>query len=192
MTLPWVGHNYLYHANSIHALSKIGTLFKSRIIVALVDFALAFLYIQKMNHSLFAPVCAQALLTFVVWLFLMYSRVVTPLRLKIDPNVLSDESHPKAQILLKAGTHLSDNFENLFEIPILFYVASLTIAVTRLADVLYVKLLWAFVILRILHSLIHCTYNTITHRFATYFLSSLVVWVIWIRLAGQCWTRGFS
>ena len=136
-----------------------------------------------MVKAIFAPVCVQALLTFMVWLFLMFSRIVTPFRLKIDPAVLSDESNPKAQIILKTSTQISDHFENLFEIPVLFYVAATTIAITGVADELYVKLLWVFVIFRILHSLIHCTYNKITHRFAAYFISSFVIWVIWIRLA---------
>jgi len=40
-------------------------------------------------------------------------------------------------------------------------------------------------VFRVLHSLIHCTYNKIVHRFNAYLASSLVLWAMWIRIAIQ-------
>jgi hypothetical protein len=34
-----------------------------------------------------------------------------------------------------------------------------------------------------LHSLVHCTYNRVIHRFTAYLASSLVLMLMWIRLA---------
>jgi hypothetical protein len=46
-----------------------------------------------------------------------------------------------------------------------------------------VQLAWGFVVLRIVHSLIHCSYNNVNHRFAAYALSCLFLLFMWIRLA---------
>jgi hypothetical protein len=50
-------------------------------------------------------------------------------------------------------------------------------------DALLVQLAWGFVILRIVHSLIHCSYNRVMHRFIAYFISCLFLLFMWIRLA---------
>ena len=42
---------------------------------------------------------------------------------------------------------------------------------------------WAFVGFRFLHSLIHCTYNDVNHRFTAYLLSCLVLLFLWLRIA---------
>jgi hypothetical protein len=48
---------------------------------------------------------------------------------------------------------------------------------------LLVQLAWGFVVLRILHSVIHCSYNNVNHRFVAYALSCLFLLFMWIRLA---------
>jgi hypothetical protein len=58
-------------------------------------------------------------------------------------------------------------------------------AFTGVATGVFLALAWAFVVLRIVHSFIHCTYNRVMHRFTAYLLSSLVLWVIWVYLALQ-------
>jgi len=43
-------------------------------------------------------------------------------------------------------------------------------------------LAWAFVVLRVIHSIIHVTYNNPMHRFLVFLLSSSIVLVMWIQL----------
>ena len=86
---------------------------------------------------------------------------------------------------LKSAVNPSDNFENLFEMPVLFYVAALLIFVTGLTDPIYVFGAWAFVALRAIHSIVHCTYNKIMHRFYFYAASSIVLWLMWFRISYQ-------
>jgi len=135
------------------------------------------------SKAIFLPVCAQVCLTFAVWIWLYVTRLGTMKRKRIHPQVLADEK--RSQELLKDVVNPSDNFENLFELPVLFYVAALVIFVTGLTDDLYILGAWAFVVFRVLHSLIHCTYNKIVHRFNAYLASSLVLWAMWIRIAIQ-------
>ncbi len=133
------------------------------------------------NTMILMPLLAQGLLTIAVWFWMYWTRLRAIAREGIDPQRAA--TAVEASQLLKPIAGPSDNFVNLFEVPVLFYVAGLMLYVTGLADNLYLWLLWAFVVLRIIHSLIHCTYNRVTHRFAVYALSTLLLWVVWFRMA---------
>lgn len=129
------------------------------------------------------PVYAQVFLTGIVWVVLFYTRLGTLRRKRANPQVLATES--RSQEILQDVVNPSDNFENQFEMPVLFYVAALLLYVTNNVDQVFVTLAWGFVGLRIVHSFIHCTYNRIMHRFYSYALSSILIWVIWIRITLQ-------
>lgn len=135
------------------------------------------------NKEILVPVFVMVLLTMVVQLSLMRARVGAIKRARVNPQAIADaEGFDR---VMKGLENLSDHFENLFEMPVLFYIAAVLIAVMQLSDSFYVIAAWVFVIARVLHSLVHCTYNKVMHRFYAYFLSSMTVWVIWARLAYQ-------
>ena len=73
------------------------------------------------------------------------------------------------------------NYMNLFEAPVLFYVACLTLFVTGHVDAAAVAMAWVFVALRAVHSLVHLTYNNVMHRLAFFGLGNLVLMALWIR-----------
>jgi hypothetical protein len=123
----------------------------------------------------------QVLLTFSVWVYLFAWRIPEIKRKGIDPQRLSDRA--AAHELLPDSAAPSNNLKNLFELPVLFYVAVLLSLVLMIQDTLLVQLAWGFVVLRIIHSLIHCSYNNVNHRFAAYALSCLFLLFLWIRLA---------
>ena len=74
------------------------------------------------------------------------------------------------------------NFMNLLEVPLLFYVAALTAQQMGWSDPWMLRLAWLYVGMRILHSLVHLTYNRVLHRLAVFGLSNLVVVAMWWRL----------
>jgi hypothetical protein len=82
-----------------------------------------------------------------------------------------------------ADTRAADNYRNLFEAPVLFYLALVVAAFAGLATPLVLGLAWTYVALRVVHSWIHCTYNRVKHRFYAFALSTLVLVVLWIVLA---------
>ena len=49
-------------------------------------------------------------------------------------------------------------------------------------DVFMIALAWTFVISRIVHAVIHTTYNHVPHRFLVYLFGSIVVAVMWVLL----------
>ena len=120
-------------------------------------------------------------LTFVVWIYLYALRIPEIKRLGIDPDELQDraESHK----LLTVSGAASNNLKNLFEVPILFYLAVMIAMLLMIQDDLLVWLAWGFVILRVVHSAIHCSYNRVMHRFFAYLISCLFLMFMWIRLA---------
>ena len=136
------------------------------------------------NNSILLPVIGQVLLTFLVWLYMYYQRIGEMFKKGIDAQSLADGD--QATELLKAVVNSSDNFENLFEIPILFFVAMVIIHALNINDPVYMELSIAFVIFRALHSIIHCTYNRVMHRFTVYAISSVILWVIWFRVGIHC------
>ncbi len=83
------------------------------------------------------------------------------------------------------NTNAADNFKNLFEMPVLFYVFCLTIFVTQSVTLIFVGCTWLYVLLRVVHSVIHCTYSNVLHRFIVYALSSLVFFAMWLMFGVQ-------
>lgn len=132
------------------------------------------------SKEILLPICGQVLLTFVVFIWMYITRIGTLHRKKIPTQSLENEAY--AQEVLKDVVNPSDNFENLFEVPILFYTACLVIAAAGITDQAFVVSAWVYVALRAIHSLIHCSFNKIILRFIAYFLSTLVLMGIWIRI----------
>jgi len=132
-------------------------------------------------NPILLPLLTMVFLTFAVWVYLYALRIPEIKRLGIDPDDLQDraESHQ----LLKVSAAASNNLKNLFEVPILFYLAVMITMLLMIQDDLLVWLAWGFVILRVAHSAIHCSYNRVMHRFTVYLISCLFLMFMWIRLA---------
>lgn len=77
---------------------------------------------------------------------------------------------------------VSQNFDNLLELPILFYVASIFIYVIQQTDFVFLLLAWLYVITRFVHSFIHTSYNKVSHRMIPFISSSVILAGIWIKM----------
>ncbi len=74
------------------------------------------------------------------------------------------------------------NFNNLFEVPILFYVVCTLYVALGIESTLALSLAWIFVGLRYVHSFIHVTRNHVKYRLAAFFTSFLCVLALWVVL----------
>lgn len=125
------------------------------------------------STSILYPVFALASLTFLVLLHLARTRIFSRL-------------HPKEFRYGETATvppHVSlpnRNYMNLLELPVLFYVVSLMLYVTGMTTATALVLAWTYVALRIVHSLIHLTYNNVLHRLAAFAISNFVLLALWI------------
>jgi hypothetical protein len=127
----------------------------------------------------FVPFAGMLLLTMFVWLWMFRERVAAMQRLGIEPKTRADldQLGPRA-------INSSANFQNLFEVPVLFYACVLGLVATGQVDRLDVVCAFGFFLFRIVHSAIHCTYNHVMHRFSAYAASCLFLWVMIVRFAG--------
>jgi hypothetical protein len=132
------------------------------------------------QEAIFGPFFVTILLTFAVWVYMYVRRIRLITSLKISPKDLAIPGK-LAQISPPEVSNPSDNFKNLFEIPVLFYVLVLYLYVTKQVDFLYVNVAWIFVTFRLLHSIVHCTFNLVMLRFYLYLFSSLAVWFMAMR-----------
>ncbi|MEO8803290.1 MAG: MAPEG family protein [Rudaea sp.] len=133
---------------------------------------------------MFWPALAMVALTFVVWLRMFFTRVAQMKRDRIHPQAVATS----AQAALKlTDSRAADNFRNLFELPVLFYLAVVITVQFAQVSLTTLVLTWLFVALRIVHSAIQCTYNKVMHRFYAYLTGGAVLWILWIVLAiGLC------
>ncbi len=64
---------------------------------------------------------------------------------------------------------------NPLELPMLFYVLGLILYVTVGATRAAVFVAWGYLVLRVVHSLIHLTYNHVLHRLSAFTLSNVAL-----------------
>jgi len=127
--------------------------------------------------SIFIPFIGMMLLTMAVWLYMYTLRLTFLRREKIDPQ-LASTTRQMLDIVPTRVNLPSENLINLFELPVLFYALCIYLYVTGQVDATYLVLAYGFFVFRVLHSVIHCTYNRVLHRFYAYSISSLALWVM--------------
>ena len=131
------------------------------------------------QQAIFLPFLVLMLLTLVVWLYMYSQRIPFIVRQRLRPEQLTPLE--LARLSPPAVANPSDNLKNLFEIPVLFYALCLYLYLIRRVDLADLCAAWLFVVLRILHSLVHCTINIVLWRFWLYALSTLAIWFMLIR-----------
>lgn len=135
---------------------------------------------DAMTNSLAFPMLDMMLLTMLVWIYMFIQRVGYARANQLDIESMKSPQDV-AGLIPPENSSASNNFKNLFELPVLFYAVCLYLMVVEQADQIHLYCAWAFVGLRWVHSLIHCTYNRVLHRFVVYLLSALALWVMVLR-----------
>lgn len=127
--------------------------------------------------SLVGAALALVLLTFVVTLRLLYCRVREMRAKRIHPQAAATSAQLAAKL---QDIQAADNFRNLFEVPVLFYALVATAIGAGPVPQWLATGAWAFVALRVLHSLIHCSYNRVMHRLAAFMSSFALLVGLWV------------
>jgi hypothetical protein len=122
------------------------------------------------------PVAGLVFVTALIWIKLYADRLGEMRSRRISPQSLATVRAAGGQL---EKTQAADNFRNLFEVPVLFYVLCIALAVTGGSTPGFVTAAWAYVGLRALHSLIHVTYNRVIHRFLVYVSSTALLFGMW-------------
>ena len=78
-------------------------------------------------------------------------------------------------------------FNNLMQVPTLFYVVCLVAMTLGHVDTIQVRLAWLFVAFRVIHAFIMLGWNFVPYRFAAYSAATIALAALAIRVAEQCW-----
>jgi hypothetical protein len=112
----------------------------------------------------------------------MYQTRVAEMRARhVRPEQLTTGT--QSGVLLPDAAACSDNFSNLFELPVLFYAIAIILYLTQTVDTLQLILASGFVTGRYAHSFIATTYNGVMHRFYAYLISGVFLWAMWLLFA---------
>jgi hypothetical protein len=127
-----------------------------------------------MTQTILSPVMVLVLWSFVMWAWLYATRIPAMAKLKI----VADPHRPASEFkdaLPHQARWVADNYNHLMEQPTLFYATALVIALSGDGAYVDLALAWAYVGLRIVHSLIQSLVNVIPVRFLVFSLGSLVL-----------------
>lgn len=123
-------------------------------------------------NPMLGPVVAMVAWTLVMWLWMYATRIpaILKARMRLDPNAPRGEQMAQLppQVRWKA-----DNYNHLMELPTVFYAVTLALAMLGDQSAISLGLAWAYVALRVVHSLWQALFNVIQVRFALFVLSTL-------------------
>ena len=129
--------------------------------------------------TIWGPVFAMMGLVLVVTLLTYRERARQFRALRLHPQKVSTRSAFAAAL---QDSRCADNFSNLFETPVMFYVACIGLYVTQTVTVSALALACLYVLLRAGHSVVQCGSNVVITRFkffAASMLALLGLWLVW-------------
>ena len=126
--------------------------------------------------TILQPVVALAAWTMVMWVWMYGTRLPAMAAAQVDPDKLAHDPETTLDRSLPAPVQWkAHNYNHLHEAPTVFYAVAIVLAITGQGDGLNAQLGWAYVALRIVHSLVQATVNKVVVRFAVFALSSAVL-----------------
>ena len=126
---------------------------------------------------LIASCLALVALTAIVGGLMLFTRVSEMRRKRIHPQAAATSALMAARL---ENVQPADNFRNLFEVPVLFYALVAIAVATRHVPAWLVTCAWLYVVLRVMHSAIHCSYNKVYHRLAVFMASFGLLIGMWV------------
>ncbi|MGH8178836.1 MAG: MAPEG family protein [Steroidobacter sp.] len=132
-----------------------------------------------MQPNIMTPVLALILWTFAIWTWMYVTRIPAMRTAGIDASRIKRKD--ELDVLPVSVKQIADNYNHLHEQPTVFFALAIYCHLVGVADPLNVGLAWAYVGLRVAHSLIQCTFNFVPVRFLVFAASTIVLIIIAIR-----------
>ncbi|MCZ8324108.1 MAG: MAPEG family protein [Sphingomonadaceae bacterium] len=131
------------------------------------------------------PVAVLAGWTLVMWLWMYATRIpaIGKLPKSNEPGADQGWTGAKLEGLLDPRIQWkAHNYNHLHEAPTVFYAVALALALIGQGDGLNAQLAWAYVGLRIVHSIWQSTVNKVAVRFLLFTLSSFALMALTVHL----------
>ena len=126
--------------------------------------------------SMMTPVLALACWSLIMWLWMYAVRIPAMQKAGIDPAKVKQKSD--LDVLPLGARQVADNFNHLHEQPVIFYALCVYSHVAGVVNEVTVAAAWAYVILRVAHSVFQATINFVPVRFVLFSLSSIALVVM--------------
>ncbi|RRS02989.1 MAPEG family protein [Aquabacterium soli] len=137
-----------------------------------------------MTPALLQPMAVLALWTLSVLLLVPIARFKAGARGEVDFDDFKHGESARVPVHTRVPNRV---FMNLLEVPVLFYVACLVAVILQHVTPTQIALAWAYVALRVLHSLIYLGFNKVPLRLTVFAVSNVVVAVMWVLLLAPLW-----
>lgn len=130
------------------------------------------------------PVVVLTIWTMVMWAWMYATRIPAMGKANLSDEELTTLTSAKLDTALPPHVQWKAyNYNHLHEAPTVFYAIAIILAIIGEGDGTNAALGWAYVGLRVVHSLIQATVNKVMLRFAVFVLSSLVLMALILRAA---------
>ena len=136
------------------------------------------------NSPLLQPMVALILWTMLIWLWMYVTRIPAMNKAKIDSaNLVGAKGGDLDELLPPQVQWKAHNYNHLLTEPTLFYAICVVLILSGQDFGLNLTIAWAYVGLRVLHSLVQVTINRVIFRFILFSLSSLCIIALAIHAA---------
>lgn len=127
-----------------------------------------------MHSPILAPIVTLVAWSMIMWTWMYATRLPAMFKAKMK----SDPYAPRGEQMNQLPANVrwkADNYNHLMEQPTIFYAIALTLALMDAGSGVNLMLAWAYVGLRVVHSLVQAIINKIELRFVIFVLSSLAL-----------------
>ena len=131
------------------------------------------------------PLAVLAGWTMIMWIWMYATRIPAINKLPKSNEPGADQGWTGAMLeglIPREVQWKAHNYNHLHEAPTVFYAVALALAMIGQGDGLNATLAWAYVALRIVHSIWQSTVNKVAVRFLLFSLSSLCLIALSVRL----------
>lgn len=131
------------------------------------------------NHSLLQPVVALLAWSAIMFLWMYATRIPAMIKAGVDlKSRVGGQGKDLDAILPPEVQWKSHNYNHLMEQPTLFYAAALVLVLADCQSAIALYAAWAYVGLRVAHSLVQSISNRIRYRFGLFLLASIALIVL--------------
>lgn len=133
-----------------------------------------------MGETILTPILMLVSWTLIVWIWMYAKRIPAMNEAKLDPQA-AQFAGALQNLLPPEVQRVANNYNHLHEQPTIFYALVVYSHLAGMGDATNITLAWAYVGLRVVHSLVQGTVNIVMIRFSIFALSSLVLMAMAVR-----------
>jgi hypothetical protein len=124
--------------------------------------------------AILQPVVVLLIWSMLVWFWVLITRIpaMRAMKIELDPAIPPKDL---TRSLPAKVRWIADNYNHLMEQPTLFYAAAITVVLADPGNGTALLAAWAYVVLRVIHSLTQTLFNHIPTRLALFVFSSLAL-----------------